>query len=161
MSLEKLRLVKMSQVAESSCNSVTLFDTMDTERKLADSLGIPYEIKQVDINGHRINYLVAGNGHPVLLIHGGNIGWGQWYPNIPELSKHFKVYAIDLPGAGRSSLVNYRTLRADKDFFDVVKVFIDTEIFTKTHVIGSSIGGWVALKLAVQHNEKVDKIVVT
>jgi pimeloyl-ACP methyl ester carboxylesterase len=133
---------------------------METEKKLADSLGVPYEIKQVEIGNHRINYLVAGSGHPVLLIHGGNIGWGQWYPNIPELSRHFKVYAIDLPGAGRSSRVNYRTLNVEEDFFAVVKTFISEKIKSNTHVIGSSIGGWIALKLAIEHHA-IDRAVVT
>jgi len=76
---------------------------MTTEQTLANSLGIELAIKQIPIGAHKINYLVAGKGEPLLLIHGANFGWGVWYPNIPELAKHFTVYAIDLPGAGHSS----------------------------------------------------------
>ena len=76
---------------------------MDTEKKLADSIDASIEIKQMDIGKHRINYAVAGQGPALLMIHGANFGWGMWYPNIPALAKHFTLYMIDLPGAGRSS----------------------------------------------------------
>ena len=133
---------------------------MTTEQKLAESMGIPYEIKQVSIGKHTINYLVAGSGPSLLLIHGANFGWGVWYPNIPVLAKHFTVYAIDLPGAGRSSRINYRTLDPEINILNVVKSFVRTVGLKKYSVCGCSIGGWVALRLAHEYPENVRKIVV-
>jgi predicted nucleotidyltransferase len=63
------------------------------------------KLEQVKIGEFVINYATAGKGLPIVLIHGGNIGWGQWYPNIPELARYFKVYALDLPGGGRRSRI--------------------------------------------------------
>src|SRR3989344_8879229 len=104
---------------------------MDTEKALADRLGIPYKIKKIKIGKYLINYFEAGPpageagaGKPLVLIHGGNIGWGQWYPNIPELSKHFKIYAIDMPGAGRSSKLDYAKLSFEKDYFEILSKFL-------------------------------------
>ncbi len=133
---------------------------MTTEQKLAESMGIPYEIKQVSIGKHTINYLVAGSGPSLLLIHGANFGWGVWYPNIPVLAKYFTVYAIDLPGAGRSSRVDYRTLDPEKDVFNVVESFVRVVGLQKYSVCGCSIGGWAALRLAYKYPEDVEKAVV-
>ncbi len=133
---------------------------MTSEDKLLALINFPITIKQIPIDGYNINYAVAGSGEPLLLIHGGNIGWGAWYPNIAELSQHFAVYAIDLPGAGRSTRLNYRTLDPEKDFLHVVENFIKTLGLKNLNLIGCSIGGWIALQLALRHSELIHRIVV-
>ncbi len=122
---------------------------MDTEEKLAKSLGIPYKIFKIRIGKFSINYLMAGDGKPLILIHGGNIGWGQWYPNISVFSKHFKVYAIDLPGAGRSTRIDFSQVDFQECFAHVLKQFIKKLSLNKPDVVGSSIGGWAAVKVAL------------
>ena len=52
-------------------------EKMDAEQRLAQSIGVPLTIEKIKIGEFLINYMVAGAGHPVLLIHGGNIGWGM------------------------------------------------------------------------------------
>ncbi len=133
---------------------------MDTERQLANAIGIPLEIKQVSIGGFNINYMVAGKGPPLLLIHGANFGWGVWYPNIPALAKHFTVYAIDLPGAGRSSTIDYRDLNPEKHFFSITKGFIKHHGFSNLHLLGHSIGGWVVFKLVLGNPGQIGRVVV-
>lgn len=131
-----------------------------TEQNLARAIGVPMSIRQIAIKGHTINYCVAGKGPPLLLIHGANFGWGVWYPNIPEFSKHFTVYGIDLPGAGRSSEIDYATLDPENDFVRVVEKFIDHQHFQSLHIGGHSIGGWIALKVALAHPEQIGCVVV-
>ena len=133
---------------------------MNTERKLAQSLGVDFKLENIKIGDYFINYIVAGEGEPVLLIHGGNIGWGQWYLNIPELSRHFKVYALDLPGAGRSTRIDYSKLNLDRDFVDVVDQFIKLKNLNDVNIVGSSIGGWIALKLALKDNPRINRLVL-
>lgn len=133
---------------------------MTTETELTKTLGIETVISQLKINGHIINYLVCGNGPPLLLIHGANFGWGIWYPNLKEFGKHFTVYAIDLPGAGRSSRVDYATLNARKDILGTVEEFISHHGFSSLNLVGCSVGGWVALEIALLHPGKVQKIIV-
>ncbi len=133
---------------------------MTTEEALAGSLGIQYTISRVAIGRHEINYLRAGQGAPLVLLHGANFGWGVWYPNIPVLAKHFTVYAVDLPGAGRSSRVDYRTLDPALDLYDVVVQWMNRLGITGADVIGCSIGGWIAMKLALEHAEMVKRLVI-
>lgn len=121
----------------------------DTERRLLESLGVPARIEQIQIGQYLINYLTAGTGEPVVLVHGGNIGWGQWYPNIAALAKHYTVYALDLPGAGRSSRIDYDRLDLQRDFVEVVRSFIANLHLGSVSIIGSSVGGWIALQLVL------------
>jgi pimeloyl-ACP methyl ester carboxylesterase len=122
----------------------------DTERALANTLGIPYEIKQETIMGHHINSIRCGGGRPLLLLHGANFGWGVWYPNIRYLAKRYTVYALDLPGSGRSSLVEYNSLDVERDVYHVVRAWVETQGLRDCTVIGCSVGGWIALKLALE-----------
>ncbi len=133
---------------------------MNTEAALVATLDLPLTLHQRKINGHTINYAVLGSGEPLLLIHGANFGWGVWYPNLPLLAKHYTVYALDLPGAGRSSVIDYATLDAKKDLFDVVEQFVTKLNLQNLRIIGCSVGGWLAMTLALAQPARVKKIVV-
>jgi pimeloyl-ACP methyl ester carboxylesterase len=133
---------------------------MSTEQKLLNTLGVEANIKQAFINGFSVNYLEAGSGEPVILLHGGNIGWGQWYPNIKDFAKKYKIYALDLPGAGRSQKINFHSLDLERDLVKTVKEFIDFLSLTSFSLVGSSIGGWICLKLALGDQTKIKKLVV-
>ncbi len=133
---------------------------MTTEQKLVEAIGIPIEIKQVSIGKHMINYAKAGSGPPLLLIHGANFGWGVWYPNIAEFAKHFTVYAIDLPGAGRSSRIDYRYINFEEDFVDTAYAWIQKLGLQNIAIMGHSIGGWVAARIAAQNPGNFKKIIL-
>lgn len=132
----------------------------NTENRLIETIPVKLKKEKTRINNYDINYVTAGKGEPLLLIHGGNIGWGQWYPNIDAFSKFFRVYALDLPGAGRSTKVNFSKLDLEKDFVEVVEKFINIHGFKNLNVIGSSIGGWILLKIALRGNTKLKKLVL-
>ena len=133
---------------------------MSTEDSLRAIINFPLALKQVEIGSYKINYAMAGSGPALLLIHGANFGWGVWYPNIPELAKQFTIYAIDLPGAGRSSRLDYSKMEPEKDLLEVVDEFTQKMGLENFSVIGCSMGGWIALRLALKHPEKVKRIVV-
>lgn len=133
---------------------------LNTETQLARTINTKIQIKQIRIDNKIINYIVCGKGKPLLLIHGGNIGWGQFYPNLTELSKSYTIYAIDLPGAGRSTTVDYASLDPQKDLVDVVSKFLDALRLNSIYILGSSIGGWITLKLALENHKKVKKIII-
>lgn len=123
-------------------------------------MGIDAKISQIQIGEHTINYLEAGAGEPLLLIHGANFGWGQWYKNIPALAKKFRVIAIDLPGAGRSSRIDYARLDPEKDFYEVVRGFIERLRLDNLQIVGVSMGGWVTLQIALKSHFHLKRIVV-
>ncbi|MBI3633192.1 MAG: alpha/beta hydrolase [Candidatus Vogelbacteria bacterium] len=134
---------------------------MSFEDKLVDTLGVDAKIKRARINGYEINYLEAGSGQPLIMLHGLNIGWGQWYKNIADLSKSFRVYALDMPGSGGSTKFNFAACDMERDLVETIEGFIVGLGPGSFSVIGHSVGGWVALRLALRGNISISKIVLS
>lgn len=111
----------------------------------------------INIDGAKQYYEVYGNGDPLILIHGngGNIAFMK--PQIEFFSKKYKVIVMDCRGRGKSELgsdsLSY--LQMTKDIVGI----LDYEQLDSTYVLGRSDGGILALLLAINHPEKVKKIV--
>jgi pimeloyl-ACP methyl ester carboxylesterase len=105
---------------------------------------------QLEVVGLRIAYRRAGEGPPLLLLHGyvGD-GRGTWRRQIDELSDEFTVVAWDAPGAGRSSDPpdSFRL----SDYADCLAGFVDGLGLGQPHVAGLSFGGGLALELYRRH----------
>lgn len=82
----------------------------------------------------------AGSGDLLILIHGIGGSWRLWRPILPALEKRFEVLAVDLPGFGGTPLSDASDVPA---FADAVCALADRPF----HVVGSSLGGGVALEL--------------
>lgn len=132
----------------------------DTEAILAQALQTDVKIQQIKIKDYQVNYLSAGRGKPMVLIHGGNLGWGQWYPNIGALSKHFQLYAIDLPGGGRSTRVDFEKIDFQKDLVSVVETFILSLGIKRPYIVGASVGGWISAQIAIRKKVPIQKVVL-
>ena len=68
--------------------------------EIYDHLGNPVRHARARINGLRMHYITAGQGEPLLLIHGTPKTHYYWYKLIPLLTEHFTVIAPDLRGFG-------------------------------------------------------------
>lgn len=130
------------------------------ENELIQLSGAEISIHKIKVGNFEINYACTGQGFPILLLHGANIGWGQWYPNIGELSKYFRVYALDFPGSGGSTKIDFTSSDLNRDFVETVKGFIDIIGIRKCHIIGHSLGAWVALNLSYQNSSLAEKMVL-
>ena len=100
--------------------------------------------------GHKIRYTVAGQGKPLLLIHGFGASIGHWKKNIPVLADAgYKVFALDLLGFGGSAKApsNYTLELWESQIKDFWTEFISEP----TVFIGNSIGALLALMLVTNH----------
>jgi pimeloyl-ACP methyl ester carboxylesterase len=116
----------------------------------------------VDANGIKTNYLEAGDGPAVILIHGSGPGvtaYANWRLVLPALSRTFHVIAPDMVGFGfseRPSDVTYGV----QTWADQVVGLMDSLGIQKASLVGNSFGGAIALRIAAQHPERVDSLVL-
>lgn len=116
-------------------------------------------IAQLQIDENRsLRYLKAGSGEPLILLHTIRTQLDYFQSVIPELAKHFTVYAIDLPGHGYSSIdtkANY-----DEPYFrSAVISFMEKLNLNNVTLVGESIGAVIALTVASQIPERIKKVI--
>jgi pimeloyl-ACP methyl ester carboxylesterase len=112
----------------------------------------------VDTGRAKISTLVAGDplAEPLVLIHGLGATKASWLTVVPELARHFRVMAIDLPGFGASSKPFGRY---DAPWFSRHVVdFLDALGIDDTVVAGNSMGGRIAQELAMSSRDRVRAI---
>ncbi len=110
------------------------------------------------VNGIGIYYEIHGTGEPLVLIMGlrRNIEW--WYCQIPTLSKLFRVLAFDNRGAGRSD--KPETDYSIRLFADDTAQLMEALGIENAHVLGVSMGGYIAQELAINYPEKVNRLIL-
>jgi pimeloyl-ACP methyl ester carboxylesterase len=97
-------------------------------------------------------------GHPMVLLPGFGANSAMWFPNIPALSRQYRVYAIDTNGQpGRS--IPAEKLTAQNSSQWLVEV-IDGLGLERAIFVGVSLGGWLALHLAIEHPERTSRVVL-
>jgi len=118
-----------------------------------------FESRSATLDGVRIHYLCGGQGPPLLLIHGlGSSAAVEFYYNLEELAARHQVLAVDLPGFGQS---DKPPLEYTIDLFvRVLRDFMASLGLEKAAVMGVSMGGRVALGLALEAPAMVDRLVL-
>lgn len=113
--------------------------------------------KYADVNDIKVYYEIYGEGEPLLLLHGNSGSIENYIYQIPELSKHFKVVAVDSRAQGRSTdsdkEITYALMASD------MSELIDKLNLGKVNIVGWSDGGNIGLELAYAHPDKVLKVV--
>lgn len=112
--------------------------------------------------GLKTNYLEAGEGEPVILIHGSGPGvtaYANWRLSIPVLAEKYRVLAPDIAGFG------YTERKADTpynlDFWVRHLIeWMDAVGVKKARFVGNSFGGALTLALTARHPERVDRFVM-
>ena len=130
----------------------------EKDMKAIEKLGI--QEKQITLpNGNTINYgELAGDGPALLLIHGQMVAWEEYASVIPDLSKNWHIYAVDLYGHGESSHeeeLYYLDVNGD----DLIW-FIDNVIGEDTVVSGHSNGALIAAYIAAYGSNLVKGVVL-
>lgn len=109
------------------------------------------------MGSQRIHALHAGAGPAVVLLHGlaGSSAW--WHHTIPALAQRFAVHAPDLIGFGRSRGAGGRSVRA---YAESVAAWLEQRGIARAHFIGHSMGGEIALHIAAEQPQFVDRLVL-
>jgi pimeloyl-ACP methyl ester carboxylesterase len=110
------------------------------------------------VNGLKMYYEIQGTGQPVIVLHGGFGNTELFIPNVTALTKNNKVILVDMQGHGRTADID-RPLVPDSMANDIAALIKQLGL-GKTNVIGYSLGGSVALRLAIQHPELLDKVIL-
>jgi len=112
----------------------------------------------VEVNGVNYYYEVHGKGEPLLLLHGGLGSIDMFGPVLPILAENRQVIGVDLHGHGRTTLGD-RPINLI-DMGDDVAAILKTLGYEQVDVLGYSLGGSVAFRLAMQHPDAVRRLVL-
>jgi len=114
---------------------------------------------EITLRGLRVHYAEAGEGPPLILVHGFLVSHKEWLPILPYLSQHFRCIAPDLPGWGKSDK------RAPGEYPYTREAYAETLVelmgaldLSRAHILGHSMGGSIAITLAADHPEVVDRL---
>ena len=108
----------------------------------------------------RAHVLMAGQGDPVVMIHGGGAFAAQFAPLLAGLQKQFHVFAPDRPGCGLSDKYDYRGVPFRDHAVDFMSSLLDALGLSKAAVLGNSMGGYWALAFALAMPERVTKLML-
>ena len=134
---------------------------MDWYDDVVDHLDVAVESAYVDTRFGRTHMLVAGptDGEPLLLLPGIAGCAPLWRRQLPDFAKHFRVYALDIVGQpGKSEPVTPSFLGDDFSMW-MVDVLDGLKI-DRAHFAGTSVGGWMVLRLAIFAPERIKKLVM-
>jgi len=116
-------------------------------------------LPKLKVNDINIYHEVRGEGYPLVLIGGTNHHIHKYPPQFLELiSKHYKIILFENRGSGRTDQPDIRYTH--KMMADDTAGLIEALKIEKAHVLGSSLGGMIAQELALNHPEKINKLVL-
>lgn len=112
----------------------------------------------VKANGININYEVKGNGENLVLIHGAGDNLNMWYNQFPVFSKGYRTIIYDVRGSGKteSPKGDYSVSLFVEDLYSLMKTIEVEEAF----FLGFSMGGRIALELAIDYPDMVKALIL-
>ena len=122
------------------------------------ALAAPTKTGRLEVNGVNYYYELHGKGEPLLLLHGGMGSIDMFGPLLPTLAKTRKVIAVDLHGHGRTALGDrpFSLQAMGDDMAAIVKKLGHEQV----DVMGYSMGGGVAFRMAAQQPQSVRRLVI-
>jgi pimeloyl-ACP methyl ester carboxylesterase len=123
---------------------------------------IALEPRTIDAGGIETSYLEAGAGETVVMLHGSGPGvsaTANWQHNIGTLSQQFRVLAPDIVGFGGTERPD-DVVYSLRGWTDHIWAFLDTHGIEKTAIVGNSLGGRIALQMAIDSPDRIAKMVL-
>lgn len=108
-----------------------------------------------EVNGAKLYYEMMGEGHPLVLIHGGYMDTKMWDDQFAVFAERYRVIRYDVRGHGKSGFP--QASYADYQDLYALLTFLGIE---KTYLLGLSLGGMIAVDFTLEHPEMVDALVL-
>ncbi|TLS39006.1 2-succinyl-6-hydroxy-2,4-cyclohexadiene-1-carboxylate synthase [Pseudalkalibacillus caeni] len=115
---------------------------------------------KIEVNGLQMNVEIAGDGPALLLLHGFTGSSENWTPFLESWTKDFKVIMPDLIGHGKSEAPIYPDRYEMDQAVEDIMALLDRLQIDKTHVLGYSMGGRLALTLATSFPERINTLLL-
>jgi len=129
------------------------------QKDTPDTLPLYSDVQYADMTGARIAWQSAGSGEPLLLCMGFATNMDMWSTGAVEaLSKQYKVIVFDYPGMGYSTTGD--TAQTISSMADAAAALLDALHIDNAHVMGWSMGSYVAQMLAIRYPEKISKLIL-
>ncbi len=116
---------------------------------------------EAEVRGVRVRFAEAGEGPPLLLVHGILVDHREWAGLVPRLLERFRCIAPDLPGFGASDKPSPNTFPYTREAFASSLAGVLEHLgLDRVHVCGHSMGGAVALTFAADFPERIERLTV-
>lgn len=129
----------------------------ERQEELLRFYDLPARSRYIDIERPqmRVHLLEAGEGEPLILIHGGDGEGALWAPLMAALKADFRLYALDRPGCGLSDPFDYRGVDIRRHAGDFVTSVLDALGLESATLVACSMGGFFSLATALDHPGRV------
>lgn len=111
-----------------------------------------------DLKNQNIYYQKIGSGTNLIMLHGWKQDVSSFWPVVDLLKDNFTLWLIDLPGFGRSENPKYDFTISD--YAEIIKQFIDKLEIKRPVLLGHSVGGRIAVKLAAKYPSLLNKLIL-
>lgn len=130
------------------------------QEELLRFYGVTAQSRYLEIERPRMraHLLEAGEGEPLVLIHGGDGEGAIWAPLMAALQDDFRLYALDRPGCGLSDPFDYRDVDIREHSGAFVTSMLDALGLKSATLVACSMGGFFALATALDHPERVKRL---
>jgi 2-hydroxy-6-oxonona-2,4-dienedioate hydrolase len=118
-----------------------------------DLTGVEFRVASVDAGGIRTRALRAGDGEDVIFLHGTSGHLEAFVRNIPAHAARYRCHAIDLLGHGYTDKPDYPY--EISRYVEHLVHYLDAAGIERAHLVGESLGGWVAARLASEQPDRV------
>ena len=106
-----------------------------------------------------INVSGPKDGYPLILLHAVSWSSTAWFENIAEFSANYRVYAVDGIGDAGKSIAEC-LIKKRSEYADWLREVFDGLNIERGHLLGHSYGGWLALNMALNYSDRLQKIVL-